>query len=134
MWFFCLNSDINFLSGSYTPQFTWQSGAQPPTVENVLMYYYKFGRVAIVGGRFRITAIGSPTDQEYLQISLPPGINGVSGTAMPVAQYLSSDGSDSMLVRTAGNMLQVIANIGGDYSGDKIKTGYQGFEAVFMTA
>lgn len=98
------------------------------------MYYYKFGRVVIVGGRFRITDLGAPTDQEYLQISLPEGISAVSGTTMPVAQYISSDKTDSMLVSTAGDILQVIADISGNYSGDKIKIGYQGFEAVFMTA
>lgn len=128
-----LKSNIEFSSGSYTPQFTWESGAEAPTVTNVSMYYYKFGRVAIVGGRFNITDVGSPTSQEYLRISMPPRINSVISGVMPACKYFTADNNESLIVRVGNGYLQVADGIVGDYSGNIIKTGYQGFMAVFMT-
>lgn len=66
------------LIGSYTPEFSWQSGATPPTVDNVQFRYIRVGHLLFVNGRFQITAVNAPSTATYLNLTLPAGINAAS--------------------------------------------------------
>ena len=99
------------------------------------MFYYLFGNIALVGGRYQITDLGSPTNQETLLISFPDGVTPeVFGESLviPTCRYYISGLEDDLIVRVRSDGFQVVKGIVGDYLGDSIKTGYHGFMAVFM--
>lgn len=119
---------------NYTPVFAYSDSGATLTVGNIAAKYFLFGgHVCVVSMRFNITNLGTHTNKENLQISLPNNVTPTLNTVAPVGVYYTSGGVSNLVIRTnTSGVLDIVDGIGGNYSAGVITTGFQGLFAVIV--
>lgn len=129
-----LNSDLKVSYGSYVPVFSWSDDNSHPIVDDIETRYVIMSKICFVYTRYNITDLVK-TDRRncYLQVSLPEGVKSITTIVPLVSPYFQNSNEYSKLgTRISGDKVWIADGIGGDYSGNLIKTGYQGFAVFFM--
>ena len=129
-----LNSDLKVSYGSYVPVFSWSDDNSHPIVDDIETRYVIMSKICFVYTRYNITDLVK-TDRRncYLQVSLPEGVKSITTIVPLVSPYIQNSNEYSKLgTRISGDKVWIADGIGGDYSGNLIKTGYQGFAVFFM--
>ena len=129
-----LYSDLKVSYGSYVPVFSWSDDNSHPIVDDIETRYVIMSKICFVYTRYNITDLVK-TDRRncYLQVSLPEGVKSITTIVPLVSPYFQNSNEYSKLgTRISGDKVWIADGIGGDYSGNLIKTGYQGFAVFFM--
>lgn len=115
--------------GNYTPIIGWRSGGTAPTLGANIGYKLIVNKnLMIVGFRIQITNVGSPSENDYLTISLPTGIT-LTGDPFPTAgMVFNLNGVLNLYIRgiLANNCLQLVNGIIGNPSSPSIGVGWLG--------
>lgn len=129
-----LNNNLKVSYGSYVPVFSWSDDNSHPIVDDIETRYVIMSKICFVYTRYNITDLVK-TDRRncYLQVSLPEGVKSITTIVPLVSPYFQNSNEYSKLgTRITGDKVWIADGIGGDYSGNLIKTGYQGFAVFFM--
>lgn len=129
-----LYSDLKVSYGSYVPVFSWSDDNSHPIVQDIETKYAIMSKICFVYTRYNITdMVKTDRRQCSLQVSLPEGVKSVTAIVPLISPYFQTSNEYSKLgARVAGDKVLIVDGIGGDYSGNLIKTGYQGFSVFFM--
>ena len=127
------NSDQTAKVYAYTPSFYWSKGTVNPTVENITAYFSQYGKVCFAYVRYNITDLGTFDDNSYLKVTLPSGINSLVASTSLVSPYQITGAVTKLGARIAGNEVNIVDEVGGNYSAKYIPKGYQGFSVFFIT-
>ncbi len=129
-----LYSDLKVSYGSYVPVFSWSDDNSHPIVQDIETKYAIMSKICFVYTRYNITdMVKTDRRQCSLQVSLPEGVKSVTAIVPLISPYFQTSNEYSKLgARVAGDKVLIVDGIGGDYSGNLIKTGYQGFAVFFM--
>lgn len=129
-----LYSDLKVSYGSYVPVFSWSDDNSHPIVQDIETKYAIMSKICFVYTRYNITdMVKTDRRQCSLQVSLPEGVKSVTAIVPLISPYFQNSNEYSKLgARVAGDKVWIVDGIGGDYSGNLIKTGYQGFSVFFM--
>ena len=127
-------SDLKVSYGSYVPVFSWSDDNSHPIVQDIETKYAIMSKICFVYTRYNITdMVKTDRRQCSLQVSLPEGVKSVTAIVPLISPYFQNSNEYSKLgARVAGDKVWIVDGIGGDYSGNLIKTGYQGFSVFFM--
>lgn len=112
---------------TYTPQLAWDDGVQIP-VENMNCREVICGHICFLYARYEIKNIPAPLSRASMTITLPHK-SIVQGPYCIGHYYASRD--STLLIRPYDGKALVVNGIGGDYSSDLIKVGYQGFSIMY---
>lgn len=101
-------------------------------VKNIDAKYAIYSGMCFLTMRYNIIDLGSPTANEFLEISFPPELISMVRTVSGVARYQDRQiNSHSLMVRVEEKKAKITNGVGGDFSSNVINTGYQGFSIVF---
>ena len=104
-----------------------------PTVKNIAAYFSQYGKVCFAYVRYNITDLGTFDKESFLEITLPSGITSLVTSVSLVSPYQIVEGNTSLGVRISSNKVIIVNGVGGNYSAEYIKKGYQGFSVFFIT-
>ena len=129
-----LYSDLKVSYGSYVPVFSWSDDNSHLIVQDIETKYAIMSKICFVYTRYNITdMVKTDRRQCSLQVSLPEGVKSVTAIVPLISPYFQNSNEYSKLgARVAGDKVWFVDGIGGDYSGNLTKTGYQGFSVFFM--
>lgn len=128
-----LNSNLTAKSYAYTPSLSWSKGTVNPTVKNIDAYFSQYGKVCFAYVRYNIADLGTFDKESFLEITLPSGITSLVTSVSLVSPYQIVEGNASLGVRVSSNKVIIVNGVGGNYSAEYIKKGYQGFSVFFIT-
>lgn len=104
-----------------------------PTVKNIAAYFSQYGKVCFAYVRYNIADLGTFDKESFLEITLPSGITSPVTSLSLVSPYQIAVGNTSLGARISSNKVIIVNGVGGDYSAEYIKKGYQGFSVFFIT-
>ena len=122
-----LYSEMNARVETYTPQLAWDNGMPIPAL-NMECRKTICGHICFLYARYEIENISAPS-KTSLTITLPHE-SIVKGPYCIGHYYASRD--STLLIRPYEKKALVVNGIGGDYSSEIIKVGYQGFSMMYM--
>ena len=105
--------------GTYTPSFTWSSGATAPTINiepsGSKASYVVRDNIMVISMRFHAVSAGGQGDSDQLRISLPSGWTAASAINAPVGLVINSSTTVSPVaaVRVANGMLSLEGTVTG---------------------
>lgn len=94
---------------------------------------YRNIRNAIENEGYNIADLGTFDKESFLEITLPSGITSLVTSVSLVSPYQIVEGNASLGVRVSSNKVIIVNGVGGNYSAEYIKKGYQGFSVFFIT-
>lgn len=128
-----LNSDLTAKVYAYTPSFSWSKGTVNPTVENITAYFSQYGKVCFAYVRYNITDLGIFNKESFLEITLPSDITSLVTSVSLVSPYQIVGSNTTLGTRISSNKVIIVDGVGGNYSAEYIRKGYQGFSVFFIT-
>ena len=104
-----------------------------PTVENITAYFSQYGKVCFAYVRYNITDLGIFNKESFLEITLPSDITSLVTSVSLVSPYQIVGSNTTLGTRISSNKVIIVDGVGGSYSAEYIRKGYQGFSVFFIT-
>lgn len=125
------NSNITPLAKRYTPTFGWSDNSSPPEVDNIEASYSIFAGLCFLTMRYNITELGNPNERSFLSISLPEKITPLIKSVSMISLYQDNYMNTHLMGVRIEDTVKIVNGVGGSYSENLIKKGYQGFTVLF---